>query len=103
MFGKNHKSCSKKSLGTYKATLYDFVKAYTKQAENDAAANGSGFEASEDAIDLLQCQGNYYDDNGGYVRICNLVMEVLIVDVHPTDFYLLFVNYNYFKHTSGLP
>jgi len=67
MFGKNHKSCSKKSLGTYRATLYDFVKAYTRQAEDDADANGQGFEASEDAMDLLECQGNYYDDNGGYV------------------------------------
>merc|ERR1712238_524759 len=54
-------------LGTYRATLYDFVKAYTRQAEDDADANGQGFEASEDAMDLLECQGNYYDDNGGYV------------------------------------
>ena len=53
-------------MGTYKASIPSFVKAYTKQVENDAELSGQGFDLSDDAMDLLQCSEHYY--NGVQVK-----------------------------------
>mmetsp|Transcript_15024 Transcript_15024/g.21464 ORF Transcript_15024/g.21464 Transcript_15024/m.21464 type:complete len:370 (+) Transcript_15024:93-1202(+) len=69
MFGKGHNVCKKKSLGYYKSTIPDFVKAYTKQMEDNADIEGQGFDLSEDAMNLLQCSQYYVNDALLYVKV----------------------------------
>merc|ERR1712037_796200 len=69
MFEKGHNQCKRKSLGTYSASIPNFVKAYTKQMEDNADIQGQGFDISDDAINLLECYQYAYNSDVIYAKI----------------------------------
>lgn len=76
MFEGGHNSCARSSVGTYYATVSDYVKAYTRQREDDAEYGDDDYEVP-DEIDYLQCTAVDQDDDGGggqavYIKLgCN--------------------------------
>jgi len=73
MYGQNNKDCNKNKIGTYKATVSNFVKAHTRQAQINAEANGYGYDLDDDLMSYLDCTF-YENDYGfqGYIKLsCN--------------------------------
>mmetsp|Transcript_24720 Transcript_24720/g.23745 ORF Transcript_24720/g.23745 Transcript_24720/m.23745 type:complete len:412 (-) Transcript_24720:117-1352(-) len=73
VYGQNNKDCSKNKIGTYQASLPNFIKAYSRQSQINAQVNGYGYDLDEDLMTYLQC--TYYQNNNGfegYIKLsCN--------------------------------
>ena len=64
IFQKNHNTCKRNRLGTYRLDLQSFVVAYAKQQRQDNEnGNGNGYEVDDEVMEFLQCQQYYYNNN----------------------------------------
>lgn len=64
IFQKNHNTCKRNRLGTYRLDLLSFVVAYAKQQRQDNENNnGNGYEVDDEVMEFLQCQQYYYNNN----------------------------------------
>jgi len=69
LYNKNHNQCKKKSRGTYKMGIGSFVKAYTRQMEKEYEAKGAEYEVDDEALEFLECQQYYYNNQMYYMKI----------------------------------
>jgi len=69
MYGEGHNQCKKKSMGTYKATVQYFVKAYVKQKTQEAEKYGGDYAVDDESINFLYCQQYAYNNNYFFVQV----------------------------------
>jgi hypothetical protein len=69
IYGKNHNQCKRKKTGTYKTSVFYFMKAYTKQMRQDAEKYGGEYEVDDEALEMLQCTQQYYNNAYFYVKV----------------------------------
>lgn len=63
MYKKGHNQCKRRSLGKYKMDVDSFIRAYVRQLEQDYEAKGAEYEVDDEAMEYLQCQQYYYNNN----------------------------------------
>ena len=49
-------------MGTYKTTIPYFLRAYIKEMKKEYAAKGADYEVEEEALEFLECQQYYYNN-----------------------------------------
>ncbi len=77
LYKSGHNQCKKRSLGTYKLDIGSFVRAYTRQMQNEYEAKGQDYEVDEESMNYLQCQQYYYNNNLVSNRwICALLYSI---------------------------
>lgn len=69
LYKSGHNQCKKRSLGTYKLDIGSFVRAYTRQMQNEYEAKGQDYEVDEESMNYLQCQQYYYNNNLYYMKV----------------------------------
>lgn len=69
MYQSNNNQCARRSIGTYKAPIATFVRAYTRQMQIDAERKGQEYEIDDEAAEFLQCQQYYYNNNLFYLKV----------------------------------
>ena len=63
MFNSNHNTCKRRSSGTYQLPIESFVRAYVKQMTVEYERKGMDYEVDDEAMQFLQCQEYYYNNN----------------------------------------
>jgi len=69
MYKKNHNQCKRRSNGSYKLSIASFVRSYVKQMQVEYERKGADYEVDEDAMEYLECQQYYYNNNMFYLKI----------------------------------
>jgi len=105
MYKKGHNQCKRRSLGKYKMDVDSFIRAYVSQLEQDYLAKGAEYEVDDEAMEYLQCQQYYYNNNMYYLKVgCRSTGKGFMVHAY-TDMYCsekLSYNLNLGVDLSGL-
>ena len=62
LYKKNNNSCRRNAMGTYKTTIPYFLRSYIKQMKKEYEAKGAEYEVEEEALEFLECQQYYYNN-----------------------------------------
>lgn len=63
LYNKNHNQCKRNQMGTYKMSVEDFIRAYTRQVQKEYENNGKEYQVNGETMAYLQCQEYYYNNN----------------------------------------
>jgi len=69
LHNSGHNQCARKTMGTYKLDIPSFVRAYTRQMKQEYEAKGADYDVDDEAMEYLNCQAYYYNNNQYYMKI----------------------------------